>query len=181
MKKLTLLLIVVAVCNAVAQPKKGDLYFGGALSYSFSKNTSDDTKQDSYQVYPMASFYLNEKMAVGAGISFAGNSSTYAYPTSTGDVDLTDCQKLFSFAPFFRMHSKFFQTVSCYADAGFQIGFGNEKQACGREFGGMQNQILPLLFSMDIFTTRVYHTNPSRMVPIRIMLIREVYQLMEIR
>jgi hypothetical protein len=131
MKKLTMLICALAIFDeSLAQtiPVSGDIFAGGCANYYFNNSDKDDSKGDSYAFIPSFSYYIKDKLAIGTGLGIKGESTTQKFNAQSGEIDLTECNSIFLFSPFMRMHRPFKQNVGCFAEAGFDVGFGSEKQ-----------------------------------------------------
>lgn len=75
--------MLLALCHlSTAQFVKGDKFISGGYSISVQNSTTgndDDLKYRSFQFYPEMGFFLNERHAVGGGISYSSARSEYEY------------------------------------------------------------------------------------------------------
>jgi hypothetical protein len=81
--KPVLTVMLLALCHSsTAQFVKGDKFLAGGFTNSIQNSTTgndDDLKYRSFQVYPEMGFFLNERHAVGGGLSYSTTTSKYEY------------------------------------------------------------------------------------------------------
>lgn len=128
---------LTAAC--IAQPKTGDIYIGGCVGYTTKNDKQDNIKTTDYDFGPYVDYYFKENMAASLGVSMSGLINITTSQNFAGeDIELTDRTYLIQINPVYRLHSKFSEKVSCYGDAGFLFGFGNE---INEEYNFINNEI----------------------------------------
>ena len=67
---------------STAQFVKGDKFISGGYTISVHNSTTsndDDYKFRSFQIYPEMGFFLNERHAIGGGLSYSSTTNKYEY------------------------------------------------------------------------------------------------------
>lgn len=129
MKKVTFIAIAWLVCiPLMAQPAGGKFFIGGHLSFYGTVNKSKDgntTEKDGSTTYitvmPLAGYFLNDRVAVGAGIGF--DTQIEKDPQSTIEKS-TNSKMVFN--PFGRYYI-ISGTGGIFAEASMGFSFGTNK------------------------------------------------------
>jgi outer membrane protein len=98
-----------------------------------SKNgsvTRDVSKETNFTLAPKAGFFLNDEMAVGAGIAFETTRTTTPVNGNNG-YETVKTKNLISFEPFFRYYALEFGPVSIFGEAYVSLGFGGNNTKMG--------------------------------------------------
>ncbi len=117
----------------MGQAAEGGYFAGGSFNFSISSSssTSGNTTIDGptttrFGINPIAGMFLDDNLAIGAGVGFNLNSQK----TPMGDNDVTVTQTVFSLSPFARYYMGA-ENVGLYAEAGIGVGFGGSSVKSG--------------------------------------------------
>jgi outer membrane protein len=129
MKKLTFIAIAWLVCTSImAQPAGGKFFIGGHLSLygtvDKSKNGNTTEKDGStayFTIMPLAGYFLNDRIAVGAGIGF--DSQINKDPQSATEKSTTSKMVFTPFGRYYLISG----TGGIFAEASMGFSFGTNK------------------------------------------------------
>lgn len=121
MKHLLLLTILFSITSAAfSQINKGQWLLGGNASFSTDKNNGGISKDRSttFQLSPNAGYFISDKLAVGARISFLRDKNEIEYGSYT---EITNTNV--SLSPFVRYYFlPKSEKLNLFADAGYLYG-----------------------------------------------------------
>jgi hypothetical protein len=129
MKKLTFIVMMSLVCMPIlAQPAGGKFFIGGHFSLygtvNKSKNGSTTEKDGSttyFTIMPLGGYFLNDRIAVGAGIGF--DTQIEKDPQSTIEKSTTSKMVFTPFGRYYLISG----TGGIFAEASMSYSFGKNK------------------------------------------------------
>ena len=74
-RRLLMILLVTISCNMQAQIQKGNFLAGGTLSFRSTDYTADNSKTSAWNLTPGGGYFILDKLALGARITFTYNSN----------------------------------------------------------------------------------------------------------
>ena len=74
-RRLLMILLVTISCNMQAQIQKGNFLAGGTLSFRSTDYTADNSKTSAWNLTPGGGYFIFDKLALGARITFTYNSN----------------------------------------------------------------------------------------------------------
>lgn len=87
MKKSILLLVILMITFSSLFAQSGKSFLEGSASFTNINYVNE--VYHSYNISPMAGYYVSDKLALGAGLSFGGNNYVTQYSSSTYSLGIT--------------------------------------------------------------------------------------------
>jgi hypothetical protein len=133
MKKLFALSFLILPFAVSAQFAKGNIFLGGTLSATSQKfdnsastnQTSSTQTNNNFGIAPSVGFFLSEKIAIGAAISYA--SQQIDYTQSNGFDNKTRLNSI-GINPYFRIYQPITNSIYFGLQGGISFARGNLKQ-----------------------------------------------------
>jgi len=119
-KTLLTIALVSAVAFANAQNK---MWLGGTISYSTESYDPDPEEFSSLVFGPNFGYMVNDKLAVGLGITYNSQSASNLNDGAGETYDATQTQ--LTFLPFVRMYKSLGEKVAIYGEFAIGIGSGS--------------------------------------------------------
>jgi len=114
------------------------VFLGGSFSINNTSNsatnsgtTTDEGETFSFGLAPSVGYYMNEKLAIGASISYNYANDTHYNNNSKTRDKVEDKQSMFSITPFVRYHVLELGNLSVLGQAGLGLGFRSDKTTQG--------------------------------------------------
>jgi hypothetical protein len=158
MKKLNFCILVFAPIAALAQVplSKGTIFVGGTLSTSFQNtNSQTPTVTNSISVQPNAGYFLSSKLAVGFGIGYDGNWSTYS-PSYSGGIAQKTTSNLLSFVPAVRYYIPISPSVFFVPKGQISVGFGNSTGSTFDQLTGVLSETQASVLNASVGVTPTF-------------------------
>jgi opacity protein-like surface antigen len=131
MKNLKILFVSCLFC--IFAGLEAQVFVGGNLglnsnggSTKVGTTTTDKTKYFSFNINPMAGYFLSDKLSVGAMLNFGSSKQTI--PGTPEEVNTTTS---FGLTPFARYYPLTFQRFSVFGEATIGISNSNQKNKTG--------------------------------------------------
>ena len=128
MKKVLFSLVVVAMAIASASAQLfvgGSIGFGGKSNSTTSVGTTVDGPSSSYfGIAPMAGYYLNSKLAVGAKLDYLHTGETNYNTNGPIRTETKTSTNNFGITPFIRYHVLEIGNLSLFGQGELGLGFG---------------------------------------------------------